>query len=197
MNKITLNGKHYIALGDFDALRRNLVNDIYERYEKDEDGKIHLSDVDIGRVDAYTHIMTEIMLDEIHAAESPDEIRKMHADLRHEWLDGKYVIVGEDDGTKVYYRKRCACGENGEEQPVFTSVKRYAKAFDDHFIATNHAISLSEETGTELEVVPLSFVMMSDAEAKKLLDAIFRDDDEEEYHGDGTRAEDEDWDDGE
>ena len=31
MEKITLNGKRYIALGDFDHLRHNLSKDIYDK----------------------------------------------------------------------------------------------------------------------------------------------------------------------
>lgn len=195
MKKTMLNGKRYIALGDFDALRHNLVRDIYDKYERDENGQYHLSDLDAGQIHAYSHIMTAIMDEEIHAAESPDEIRAMHDVIRREYLRDKYVIVGRDDEGDVYFRKMCCCGEDGEEVPAFTGVKRLAKTFDDHYIATLWAKGLSDRTGHELKVKPLDIVMMSAEEAQRLLDAIFdgAGEDPGEYHGDGTKAEDEDW----
>lgn len=193
MEKIILNGKRYIELGDFDHLRHNLVKDVYEKYEKDENGRLNLSEFDQGQVAAYTHIMTEIMLDEIHAAESPDEIRAMHESIRKEWMRDRFVIVGNDDGENVFFRKMCAVGENGAENPVFCSKIRLAKTWSNHYDATCYAAYLAQNWDVEMKVEPLYLFAMTNAEAKKLLDAIFRKD-EPEYHGDGTKAEDEEWD---
>lgn len=193
MKKTTINGKMYIALGDFDALRRNCVKDIYDNYERDEEGKLPLTEFDRGRVEAYTHIMTEIMYEEVHAAESPDEIRALHNRLRKEWMFDKFVIVGNDDGENMFYRKECCVGENGEEKPVFTSKARLAMAFDDYYVALCTLEYLKKNVDVEMKIDPLYLHVMTNDEAKKLLEAIFRND-EPEYHGDGTKAEDEDWD---
>ena len=192
MNKITLNDKRYIALGDFNALRHSLARDIIEKYEPDENGQRHMSDYDAGAYGALAHIMTEIMIDEIYAAESPDEIREMHDAIRMEWMRDKFIIVGNDNGENVFFRKYCACGDNGEERPVFTGKVRLAKTWENHYYAEIAMREIMDETGLELKVEPLYLFAMTPKDAKHMLDAIFKDD-EPEYHGDGTRAEDEDW----
>lgn len=183
MKKTIIDGKQYIALGDFDHLRRNLVRDIYDRYEKDKNGLIHLSEADMGRVDAYTHIMTAVMEEEISAADSPEDIKKRHERLRHEWMDGKFLICATDSetGVEMYFRKMC--GEDGDT-PTFTTQKRKATEYDNHYHATNFLSylknRLDRESGiADLRIVPLYQAYMTDAEAKKLLDAILRDDDDD------------------
>ena len=193
MDKITLNGKRYIALGDLDHLRHNLSKNIYESYERGEDGKIHLSDTDMAKIDAYNRMMSEVMAEEIAAAESPDDIRKMHESIRKEWMHDKFVIVGNDNGENVFFRKMCAVGEDGAERPAFCSKIRLAKTYSDHYDATIYAQYLMQNWDIETMVEPLYLFAMTNADAKKLLDAIFKKD-EPEYHGDGTKAEDEDWD---
>ena len=182
MKKTVINGKQYIALGEFDHLRRNLVRDIYDQYEKDENGQIHLSEFDMGEVSAYAHIMTAIMEEEIHAADSPQDIKKRHEQLRSEWMEGKFVICAKDTetGDEIYFRK--LCGPN-DDTPTFTPKKRQAMEYDDYYQATNYAAYLRnrlEGSGIRSsEVKPLYLVYMTDAEAKKLLDAIFRDDEQD------------------
>ena len=187
MDMITINGKHYIGLGDFDHLRRNLVLDIYERYEKDENGQIHLSPEDLGRIDAYSHIMVEIMSDETRviqrSAENAEDMRSqydaMYRNIREEWMDGKFCIVchDPDTGEVMYFRKLCEHVEEGKDTPVFTSMRRKAMDFNDHYQATNMLAYLKNETKIEdLRVMPLYIVYMSESETKKLLDAILRDD---------------------
>ena len=193
MEKITLNGKRYISLGDFDHLRHNLCKDIYEGYERGEDGKIHLSETDMAKIDAYHRMMQEVMSEEIAAAESPDDIRKMHESIRKEWMHDKFIIVANDNGENVYYRKMCRVGENGELEPVFTSKVRLAQTWSDHFSATLVLQTIQNDYDIEAMVDPLYLHVITTAEARKLLKAIFKDD-EPEYKGDGTRAEDEDWD---
>lgn len=184
MKKTIIDGKQYIALGDFDHLRRNLVRDIYDRYEKDENGQIHLSPEDMGRVDAYTHIMTAIMEEEIQAADRPEDIKKRHEQLRQEWMSGKYLICAQDTetGNEIYFRK--LCGDDGET-PTFTTMKRKAMEYDDYYHATNFLEwlknKLDRENGIDgLTIKPLYQVYMTEAEAKKLLDALFRKDDDED-----------------
>ena len=58
MEKITLNRRRYIGLAEFNHLRKNLIKDVYDRYERDENGKIPLSERDAGYIDALSHIMT-------------------------------------------------------------------------------------------------------------------------------------------
>ena len=193
MEKITLNGKRYIALGDFDHLRHNLCKDIYDSYRPAGDGKIHLTGTDMARIDAYHRIMSEIMYEEIHSAESPDDIREMHDKLRKEWMRDKYVIVGNDNGENVFFRKECACGESGKETPVFTSKIRLAKAYGDYYTALCVSQYIQQDYDIETKVEPLYLHAMTRDDAKKMLAAIFKSD-EPEYHGDGTKAEDEDWD---
>ena len=195
MEKITLNGKLYIGLGDFDNLRRNLIRDIYDRYERDENGKMNLSERDAGEVAAYAHIMTKVMEDELRACETPNEVRALHERLRKEWMHDKYVIVGNDNGQNVFFRKMCgAMNDDGDKQPVFCSKIRLANTYDDHFAATTMAWYLSQNWDLEVKVEPLYLFAMTNEDAKKLLHAIFDDKDEPEYHGDGVKAEDEDWD---
>ena len=175
MNKITLNDKRYIALGDFNALRYSLARDIIEKYEPDENGQRHMSEYDQGALGVLTNIMTQIMSEEIHAAESPDEIRKMYDDIRWEWMRDKFVIVGKDNGENVFFRKYCACGDNDEEQPVFTGKIRLAKTWENHWYAELAMKELQEETGLDLKVDYLYLYAMLPADAKRLLDAIFDD----------------------
>ena len=187
MEKITLNGERYISLGEFNHIRRNMVKDIYDRYEKDENGQMHLSERDIGAVTVLSHIMTEIMIEEIHSAESPDEIRKMHGDLDVEFAVHRWVIVGKDDGNKVYFRKLCECapkedGQESEEVPVFASMARFAKTFHDYYKAHVMLDALERELGEnnlELQIVPAWAELLPPGEAeKRLLKAIFKDGDE-------------------
>ena len=185
MKKTVINGKRYIALGDLDHLRYNLCKDIYDRYERGEDGKIHLSDTDMARIDAYHRIMAEVMAVEIAAAETPDEIREMHDEMRKEWMRDKYVIVGNDNGQNVFFRKMCgAMNDDGDEQPVFCSKIRLANTYDDHFAATTMALYLKQDYDLEVKVEPLYLYAMTNNDAKKLLDAIFKKDDSESSTGD-------------
>ena len=183
MKKHYFDGKQYIALGEFDHLRRNLVRDIYDQYEKDENGQIHLSEIDMGRIDAYTHIMSAIMEEEIHAADSPQDIKKRHEQLRAEWMEDKFLICAKDsnNGETVYFRKMC--GEDGDT-PTFTTQKRKAMEYDNYYHATSFLAYLKDRLDYEcgladLRVMPLYLAYMTDEEAKKLLDAIFRDENDD------------------
>lgn len=182
MDMITLNGKRYVALGELNHISRNFVKDIYERYEKDENGQRHPSEVDIGRIDAYTHIMTVVMEDEIHAAESPDEIRAMHKKLEVEFLLHNYIIVAKDNetGERVFFRKYCPHITDDEDTPVFTAIPRLAKTWSDYYLATVVAEGLRRRSGDDsIMVAPAWVHMMPPSEAeKRLLNAIFGDKEE-------------------
>ena len=183
IKKTIINGKQYIALGEFDHLRRNLVRDIYDGYEKDENGQMHLTEFDQGQISAYAHIMTAIDEDEIRAADRPEDIKRRHERLRSEWMDGKYLITAKDaeTGDTIYFRKMC--GEDGDT-PTFTTQKRKALEYDDHYHATNFRAYLNNRLDAEsgiadLRVMPLYMAYMTEAEAKKLLDALFREDEDD------------------
>lgn len=189
MEKITLNGKRYIELGELNHLRSNLVKDIFERYDKDENGRIHLSEVDIAKLDAYMEIAHGVMEDEIRSAETSDEIIQMRNDIEAEWMRDRYVIVGKDeqDGKRVYFREMCRLADGriedgADPKPVFTTKKRLARTWSDHYKAQGMLSYLSSATGNEtLEVVPL-WLEYGDAR-KRLLHAIFGDDDETAREG--------------
>ena len=180
----TFDGKRYIALGDFDHLRHNLVRDIYDDNERDENGQYHLSDYDSGRIAAYTHIMTEILIDEIHDCESPDEIRQLYKRIRNEYLRDKYCIVYKDDETNeiLFFRKYCEHINEGEETPVFTGMKRLAKDFDDHYVATCTLKRIEmeyEDLKGKLSIKPLDLIFTTKEDADRLLRAIFGSDETE------------------
>lgn len=238
MKKITIDGKRYIGLAEFDHLRYNLIRDIWESYEKDENGHRHPNDFDRGRIAGMFEIIHEVMIEDVRACESPDEIREMHKNLQREYLRGKFVIVTKDEetGERLYYRMQCEHVEEGKETPVFTNMKRLAKAFDDYYDALGWVTYLEANAGGEYTIVEacielaspedkerLIKMLMGDEETLRISDArdaldrisdalkkgrvaldkverlikdIEADGDEPEYHGDGTRAEDEDWESG-
>lgn len=176
MEKIELNGVRYIALGEFNHLRRNMVRDIYDRYRKAGDGKIHMSEYDQGYTAALHHIMTEIMYDEIHDAESPEEIKAMHRGVDSEFARHNFMIVAKDadSGEEVFFRKYCEHIHDGEETPVFTNKVRLARTWSDHYYAATVAESLRRETGDEsIRVVPAWTRLMPAGAEKRLLEAIF------------------------
>lgn len=185
MKKHVFDGKQYIALGDFNHLRRGLIREIRERYEKGSE----ISDFDQGQIMAYSHIMVVLLEEELHnahlTATNADELRRYHDEvydrLKQEWMDGKFVITAKDTQTQreIYFRKMC--GPDGET-PAFTTDKRLAMEYDDHYLATLALSGLEHqlegETSIEnLRVTPLYLVYMTNEQAKKLLDAIFHDDD--------------------
>ena len=210
MKKITLNGKRYIALGELDHLCHNLVRDIWDKYEKDENGQIHPTPEDVGAVAAYGHIRVEILHDELEQARlnanSPETLRaeydKVYKKMRDEYIEDRYLIVGKDGEEKIYFRKMCPYApkpeheegteptdeetEEYEDTPVFTSMRRLADSWTDHYQATNFCEYLKRRTKMDnLKVVPAWTQYMTGDEAKKLLDAIFRDDDEDDASGVG------------
>ena len=187
----TFDGKQYIALGDFNHLRQNLIRDIYDKYEKAEDG-YHLSTEDMGRVDAYTHIMTQILKDELAeaaaGAEDAGELRKnydrVYGRIRSEWMMGKYAIVATDKTqgkpAEVYYARTDLADDGETETPVFTAEKRKARVWDDYYSASNyekHMKELTKDMGEaicDVEAVPL-YMIYTDAR-ERLLKAIFGED---------------------
>lgn len=189
MRKHVFDGKQYIGLGDFNHLRRGLIREIREKYEPDENGQIHMSDFDNGQIMAYSHIMVVLLEEELHDARltstNADELRKNHDEiydkLKWEWMDGKYVICAKDTQTQqeIYFRK--LCGQDGETL-AFTTDKRLALEYDDHYHATNFLAHLMHrlegETSIEnMRVMPLYLAYMTEEQLKKLFDAIFSDDD--------------------
>ena len=183
MEKIKLNGVRYIALGEFNHLRRNMVKDVYDRYRRAGDGKIHMSEFDQGYTAALHQIMTGIMYDEIHDAESPEEIKAMRRQVDSEFARHNFMIVAKDAGSgeEVFFRKYCEHIHEGEEAPVFTNMARLARTWSDHYHAATVAESLRRETGDEsIRVVPAWTRLMPAGAEKRLLEAIFGEDKNEE-----------------
>lgn len=201
MDKITINGKRYISLGDFYWLRHNMILDIYDQYEKDENGEYHLSAEDETRIRAYVQIMYEILSPELdrYAGEEAQKTyyQKALRELRREWLNGNYIIEGKDDGKAIYYRKMCPYAPKPEDSasetehdydegtPVFTSIRRLAEGWSDHYRASCFCDYLKSRTGMDsLKVVPAWMAFSDGAAEKRLLKAIFGDD----YQQDGSGA---------
>lgn len=193
MQFITINGAWYAKVADIDHLARKMRKEIYDRYQKDEEGHINLSEQDVAITGSYIHFMTEILLDEIHACDSPDEIREMHSKLESDFYKDKWVIQSRDGDEILYYEKYCtgalvaslkedgktddeikaALDETPEGLPVFTSKAIYANYFDDHSVACTVCDSINRKfDGIDCKVVPAA--MTSNKECKKMLDKILK-----------------------
>ena len=191
----TFDGKQYVALGDLNHLRRNLIQDIRDKYERGEDGQIHMTPEDVGQIGAYSHLMVEVLKDQLHAAHeaatSAASLKRLHDEvydrIKREWEEDKYAIVATDktQGEIVYYA-RTDEDDNGKQTPVFTDERRKAEVFDDHYIAQCRLDWLKEHTkgmdgaidGLHIEGLWLVY-MNSDAQAR-LLRAIFGEDEVDE-----------------
>jgi len=102
----------------------------------------------------------------------------------------RYTVWYRDDGETTQHCMGFVRFESGI--PVFTN--RPCKAT--WFVWRDMAEKVAEKCGDGFDVVDMIGQMTAE---ERLLRAIFREDgmdgeDEPEYHGDGTRAEDEDWD---
>lgn len=189
MEFLTVNGKRYIALGDFDHLRRGLIKDIRDKYTKGEDGQIHMTPEDVGSICAYSHIMVEMLKDDMHEicgrATSPEELRngydELYDSIRDEWMRGKYCIVAKDGetGERLYFRKWCDQADpEKDETPVFSTLKRDAMTWNDHYYATLTLERLRRECAfDDLRIVPLYMIYASKQAHERLLNAIFGDED--------------------
>ena len=195
MNFKVIDGKQYIALGDLDHLRRNLIQDIRDKYERGEDGQIHMEPEDVGQIGAYSHLMVEILKDQLDVAREEatdaESLRKnydrVYDRIKREYEEDKYAIVATDktQGEIVYYA-RTDEDESGKQTLVFTDERRKAEVFDDHYIAQCRLDWLKEHTKgmgsaiDELHIEGLWLVYMnSDAQAR-LLRAIFGEDELDE-----------------
>ena len=195
MNFKVIDGKQYIALGDLDHLRRNLIQDIRDKYERGEDGQIHMEPEDVGQIGAYSHLMVEILKDQLDVAREEatdaESLRKnydrVYDRIKREYEEDKYAIVATDktQGEIVYYA-RTDEDESGKQTLVFTDERRKAEVFDDHYIAQCRLDWLKEHTKgmgsaiDELHIEGLWLVYMnSDAQAR-LLRAIFGEDEVDE-----------------
>lgn len=179
MEKITLNGIRYVALGELERLRRNIILDIYEKYEKDENGQYHLADTDIGAVNALSHLMVQVLQEEYdECAPDRDKCNEMIAGVREEAFKHRWCIAAKDGNRTVYFRKWCdkfgrqdGKGE-GEITPVFTDMRRLAKVWSDHYLATVTLESLKRETKVDgLKILPAAY--LSGEAQRRLIDAIF------------------------
>lgn len=185
----TFDGKQYIALGDFDWLRHNLIRDIRDKYEKGQSPSAE----DIGAIGAYSHIMVEILKDQLHAAneEATDAktLReghdKIYRRIRWEWAEDKWLICATDKTLgeeQTVYFARMDEGPNDTETPVFADQKRHAYFFEDHYSAEcraswlrNHMEDMEKAVdNVRVEAAYLHFTGM----VERLLNAIFGDEDD-------------------
>lgn len=185
----TFDGKQYIALGDFDWLRHNLIKDIRDKYEQGQTPSAE----DIGAIGAYSHIMVEILKDKLHAAHEEatdaESLREGHdriyRRIRWEWAEDKWLICATDKTLgeeKTVYFARMDEGPNDTETPVFTDQKRKAYFFEDHYSAECRASWLRKHIdGMEKAVdnvrVEAAYLHFTDM-AERLLNAIFGDEDD-------------------
>lgn len=181
-------GKQYIALGDFDWLCHNLVKDIYDKYEKGDEG-YHLSDTDMGMVSAYIHIRVEVLADKLaEARDSATDAKslrqnydRVYSRMRYEWAKGKYAITATDKTQEkpetIYFSRY-----DDDDHPVFVGEDQRRKllAFEEYEHAAAVLRDLTEyaekmdEAVCDLKVVPLRHIFHSSAE-QRLLNAIFGD----------------------
>lgn len=191
MKITTIDGIQYVKLCDLERLSKELRRGIYHKYPKDEKGCRHLPDFESGIISGYSHFMTEVLIDEIHACDSPDEIRKLHEDLESDFYKHKWVVRLRDKDELMYYERYCpgalrarmesdgetedaiqaALIENPEGLPTFTTDPWNANYFDWHDIACLICNRIKREyPDLDVEVIPAA--MTSGKECKKRLDAI-------------------------
>lgn len=183
-------GKQYIALGDLNHLRRNLIQDIRDKYERGEDGQIHMEPEDVGQIGAYSHLMVEILKDQLAVAREEatdsESLRKnydrVYDRIKREFEEDKYAIVATDKTQgekKIVYYARTDEDKDGKQTPVFTDERRKAEVFDDHYIAQCRLDWLKEHTKDmgaavdNLHIEGMWLVWMDGNAQKRLLDAIF------------------------
>ena len=186
----TFDGKQYIALGDFDWLRHNLIRDIRDKYEQGQTPSAE----DIGAIGAYSHIMVKVLEDLLHAAHEEatdaESLREGYARIydrmRWEWASDKWMICATDktqDSESTIYFVRIDEDDTGKETPIFTDIKRKADFFDDYHVALCVTERLKKLTSgmdkavSNIRIEP-AYVHFTNC-AKHLLDAIFGDSNEE------------------
>ena len=136
--------KQYISLGDLDHLLRCMRWEVYDKYDRDEDGKFYQKDGTFGLThdDAMeTHVlcsvMNRILENKIHACETPDEIRQVHTRIQDEFYADKYVLTmtceNEDGKTELYFFRKFCLGamearlkEEGKTEEEIAKETEYA-----------------------------------------------------------------------
>lgn len=193
----TFDGKQYVALGDLNHLRRNLIKDIRDKYERGEDGQIHMEPEDVGQIGAYSHLMVEILKDQLDVAREEatdaESLRKnydrVYDRIKREYEEDKYAIVATDKTQgkkKIVYFAHIDEDKDGKQTPVFTDERRKAEVFDDHYIAQCRLDWLEgymKGMGAAIDglhIEGLWLVYMSDDAQTRLLRAIFGEDEGDE-----------------
>ena len=119
MRIIKADNKHYIRLGDLDHLIRSMRFEVYDKYDRDDqgvfiqkDGTKGLAHDDAVTIAAYTHVMGQVLKNWIAARETAEEIREMRERIESEFYRDKYVVTTDsetEDGKKylAFFRKFC------------------------------------------------------------------------------------------
>lgn len=186
MRIVKVDNKHYINLGDLDHLIRQLMWEINDKYDRDSEGCFWQKDGTFGLTHddsitkaAYTHVMTKVLSNMIHACESPEEVRELHNKIESEFYWDKYVITlkNKDDYGKdsvLFFRKFCLDAmkarlrEEGkiEEEisrmvnegdcgdPVFSEHSRDALYYEDHDSADSATTYIKHNYGMDVQIDP-------------------------------------------
>lgn len=157
MKKYDIMGHEMVEVAELRHVIRRLRKDIpslYWNFNEEQRAMVHL---------AYNDVVRQLYLDELKAAKSPDEIRAILE------MPGDFIVAKYEGKHKVVYFKEY---ENGEG--VITN-KAYAAM---NFSYESKAREVAEGLGEGWEVYDMSKYATEDA--KRLLDAIFGDDDDEE-----------------
>lgn len=135
--------KQYVSLGDLDHLLRCMRWEVYDKYDRDEEGKFHQKDGtpglthdDMLETSVLCHVMTRILANKIHACETPDEIRDVHRRIQDEFFSDKYVLTmtaENEDGKKelYFFRKFCIDAMKARLQGEGKTEEEIAKETED------------------------------------------------------------------
>lgn len=186
MDKLTVNGKRYIGLGDLDEVCRRLRQELIQRTTDDEGNRRELTDEEKAFKYGINQVMMRVMEDELEDCETEDEARKVWQSLRDEWMLDRWCLTCRDDtGERLFFRKYCyhvtpegEAVEDGDEldegTPVFTNRLWLMMTFTDYHKAASTCKVLAKRTGIEdLEVDPVFFYFAEGSAKERLLKAIF------------------------
>lgn len=176
--------KQYIKLGDLDHMLRGMRHEIYDLYERDENGSYkNMTRDDMIRLHTLTQVMSRIMHNKIHACENAEEIRHVWGRLQDEFYNDKYVLtvkerVADEDGGDEKERLLLFSGYCKEEErrrlekegrtdeeiedaldevvgtPTFSEYVRNADCFEDYGTAASNATYINHNYHLNAEVKP-------------------------------------------
>lgn len=209
MKIIKVDNKHYIRLGDLDHLLRQKRMEILDKYNRDEngafiqeDGTKGLTAEDSIKFATLIGIRSDVVVNLVHACETPDEIRELNRRIENEFYMDKYAITAhtkDEEGKEmiVYFRKFCKGateaklreeGKTPEEiekeledavgEPAFSAQSRDAYFFENHEDADGAATYINSNYGVGAEVKPAWY--LNHKAVKRFLDTVLNSDEKED-----------------